>query len=91
VANSLGSNPWVLDTPGGGIVYQDDIRAAHFEWTGFAANATITVQDRFAKVIWAPVAPAAPSEAIIESFTMEWLHGLNLVTMTSGVLRVYFK
>lgn len=89
MANQLGSNPWVLDTPGGGILYPDDVKSAHFEWSGGAAAQTVEVQDRFGKKIWAAV--WAAGQSLIESFTIEWVHGINLTVLGGGVLRVYFK
>lgn len=89
MANQLGSNPWVLDTAGGGILYVHDVKSAHFEWEGAANANTIEVQDRFGKKIWAAV--WVTGQALIESFTIEWVHGINLTVLDGGVLRVYFK
>jgi hypothetical protein len=80
----------VLDTPGGGVLYTTDIRSAHFEWEGYTSQAdNVAVQDRNGKVIWAATGKADLS--LVESFTMEWLHGINVTVLTAGTLRVYFK
>jgi hypothetical protein len=90
MANKLGQNPWVLDTPGGGVLYQTDVRAAHFEWSNYANQADrVEIQDRFGKVIWSTTGRADFS--LIESYTVEWVHGINLTLLSSGVVRVYFK
>ena len=89
MANQLGSNPWVLDTAGAAILYNTDIKAAHFEWEGAANGNTIQVKDRFGKIIWAAV--WATGQSLVESFTIEWIHGLALTVLDGGILRVYFK
>jgi hypothetical protein len=91
VANQLATNPWVLDTPGLGVLYQTDVKSAHFEWEGYANQADVVeVQDRFGKVIWR--ATGQNDLSLVESFTIEWVHGINLTVLAAGSrLRVYFK
>jgi hypothetical protein len=90
MANVLGSNPWVLDTPGAAILYNTDVKNAHFEWEGYNSQAdNIQIQDRFGKVVWAATGKADLS--LVESFTCEWLYGLALTVLTAGIVRVYFK
>jgi hypothetical protein len=90
MANQLATNPWVLDTPGGGVLYATDVKSAHFEWSNYANQADVaTIQDRFGKVIWSATGKADLS--LVESFTIEWVHGINLATLSAGVVRVYFK
>lgn len=90
MANQLGSNPWVLDTAGTGLLFSSDVRNAHFEWEGYAAQAdAVEIKDRFGKVVWA--ATGAGDLSLVESFTCEWVHGINLTVKTAGIVRVYFK
>jgi hypothetical protein len=90
MANLLGSNPWYFDTPGGGILYESDVKSAHFEWEGYTGDTdTVAVQDRFGKIVWA--ATGKTDASLVESFTIEWLHGINVTTLSSGILRLYFK
>lgn len=90
MANQLGSNPWVLDTASPAVLYQTDVKSAHFEWEGYTSQAdTIEVKDRFGKIIWR--ATGQDDLSLVESFTIEWVHGIALTTIDAGVLRVYFK
>jgi hypothetical protein len=89
MANSLTTNPWVLDTPGATILYVTDIKVRHFEWSGYAASATCAVQDRFGKVIWNPIFATDLEE--VRSAAVGWVHGIAMVTLTSGQVRVYFE
>lgn len=89
MANQLGSNPWVLDTPGTAILFAGDIHACHFEWSGGAAGNAVEVQDRNGKKIWAAV--WATNQSLIESFTISWVYGLALTILQGGVVRVYYE
>ena len=90
MANQLGSNPWVIDTPGVAILYQTDVKNAHFEWSDYASQADqVQVKDRFGKIVWSSTGRSDLS--LVESFTCEWLYGFAVSTLTAGVLRVYFK
>jgi hypothetical protein len=90
MANQLATNPWVLDTPGAAILYSTDVKSAHFEWANYASQADVVqISDRFGKVIWS--ATGQDDLSLVESFTIEWVHGIALTTLTAGVVRVYFK
>lgn len=91
MANLLGSNPFVLDTAGGGVIVVHDIHAAHFEWSDYSnQNDRVEVQDRFGKIVW--VATGKADLSLVESFTLEWLHGLNLTVLAAGSkLRLYYE
>lgn len=90
MANSLSTNPWVIDTPGATILTSNDIKVAHFEFAGYAAQGNIaTVQDRYGKVIWTSSGEADLTE--VRSGTIaSWLHGLAVTQLDGGgILRVY--
>jgi hypothetical protein len=90
MANQLATNPWVLDTPAATVLYQSDVKNAHFEWSDYTSQADqVQVKDRFGKVIWS--ATGQDDLSLVESFTCEWVHGIALTTLSAGVLRVYFK
>lgn len=90
MANSLGSNPWVIDTPGSAILYATDVKNAHFEWSDYGSQGDqVQVQDRFGKIVWS--ATGKGDISLVESFTCEWLYGFACTVLTSGRLRVYFK
>lgn len=88
--NSLTTNPWVLDTPSATILYSHEIASAHFEWSNYAGQADqVEVQDSFGKIVWSTTGRADGS--LVQSFTPEWIHGLALTKLTSGVCRMYFE
>lgn len=90
MANQLGSNPWVIDTPGTGILFNGDVHACHFEWAGYTGQPdSVQVQDRFGKVIW--LATGRADGSLVESYTLDWVHGINVTVLTSGSLRVFIE
>lgn len=90
MANALATNPWVLDTADPAVLYATDVRAAHFEWSNYTAQTDqVIIKDRFGKVIWSVT--GKDDISMVESFTIEWVHGIVLDTLTAGVVRVYFK
>jgi len=89
MANSLTTNPWVIDTPGAAILFAGDIYLDHFEWSGYLAGASCVVQDRFGKTVWNP-APAQDLEEV-RSGKVDKIHGLVVPTLTNGQVRVYIR
>lgn len=90
MANQLGSNPWVVDTPGVSVLFAGNIKSAHFEWSDYTSQADqVQVADRFGKIIWS--ATGQNDLSLVESFTIEWIYGFAVPTLTAGVLRLYFK
>ena len=90
MANELATNPWVIDTAAPTVLYQTDVKNAHFEWANYSSQADeVQVEDRFGKVIWS--ATGQDDLSLVESFTCEWVHGIAVPVLSSGVVRVYFK
>ena len=90
MANDLTQNPFILDTPGTAILYRPDICSCHFEWARYASQAdNVAIQNRFGKVIWEATGRADLS--LVESFTIEWVHGIALTILTAGRVRVFFE
>lgn len=90
MANQLGTNPWVIDTPGAAVLFSTDVKSAHFEWTNYTATTDVcVVKDRFGKIIWSVTADS--DLGLVESYKIHWVHGIAVTSLTSGVLRVYFE
>ena len=89
MANSLTTNPWVIDTPGAAILFAGDVYLDHLEWTAYVAGASVVVQDRFGKTVWNP-APAADLEEV-RTGKMDKIHGIAVTTLTSGQVRAYIR
>jgi hypothetical protein len=80
----------VVDTPGVQVLFATDIRNAHFEFTSYAAASDrVSVQDRFGNLVWETTGRTDLSTVV--SFTVEWIYGLKVPTLTSGKLFMYFK
>jgi hypothetical protein len=91
MANRLGINPMTIDTPGTGVLYDTDLRNAHFEFIGYTTGETdkVVVEDRFGNRVWEGTGHSDLSNVV--SFTCEWIYGFQVPILTSGVLYVYFK
>jgi hypothetical protein len=91
MANSLTTNPWVIDTAGAAILFNGDVYVKHFEFAGYSAQfSAVSVQDRFGKVIWS--ATGAQDLTEVRSGDVGWVHGIAVPTLeNSGILRIYFK
>jgi len=90
MANSFGSNPWVIDTASAALLCATDIKVNHFEFAGYASQGNqCLVQDRFGKTIWAAFGAADLEE--VRSGKVGEVYGLSVSTLQgAGVLRVYF-
>ncbi len=90
MANSMTTNPWVVDTAGASILFTPDVEVRHFEYTGYAAQGSnVTVQDRFGKNIWVGLGAADQEE--VRSGPIGWVHGISVPTLQNGgILRIYF-
>lgn len=89
---SLATNPWLFTSGDAGstVWFKTDIHACHFEWAGYAAQGNkVVVKDRLGKAVWRATGKADLS--LVESFTLDWLHGLVVDTLDSGELRVFFE
>jgi hypothetical protein len=90
MANRLGVNPMVIDTPGPQVLFATDIRNAHFEFTSYGAQGdNVVVQDRFGNFVWETSGRADLSTVV--SFTCEWIYGFKVPILSSGKLYLYFK
>ena len=91
MANSLTTNPWVIDTASAALLYATNVKVLHFEFVGYAAYGSLCqVQDRFGKVIWQ--ASGAQDLEEVRSGPVGWVHGIAVPVLDNGgVLRVYFQ
>ncbi len=84
-------NPFVIDTPGGGIIYGQEIRVQAFEWISPSAVAghQCIVQDKNGINVWESVASGANYED--KDFLDFSFFGLIVPTLASGKLYIYTK
>lgn len=86
MANDISSNPWFIDTAG--VLYKDKVKIKRLVWTQQAtAGDSLVLKDINGQII-------IQSKAYQPNFNQEfaydgWFNGLDLTTLTSGVLLVY--
>ncbi len=85
------NNPIVLDTPGGGVIYTQEIKVQCFRWVSPAAAAGhgVILQDKSGHLIWESVA-SGPNYEDVDHLEFSFF-GLNLVTLNSGKLYIYVR
>jgi len=90
MANSLGTNPWLLDTASATPVATNAMKIAHFEFVSYAANTDNAVlKNAYGKIVWE--AHAASDLEEVRSYKVGWIDGLALTTITSGAILVFFE
>lgn len=90
MANSLTSNPWVIDTPGAAVLFTTNVLVSHIEFALYSTQGDqVLVKDRFGKVIWAASGAADLQE--VRSGNIGWIYGLAVSTLDSGMVRIYYK
>ena len=89
--NDLTGNPFILDTAGGGVIFNDYIRIKHLRWVDAgAAGNHCSIQDAAGREIWRGVASGANFEEDSLSENLRFFKGLNLATLDSGKVFVYY-
>lgn len=94
MANNLGQNPYIIDTPGAGIITTNIIRMKKLRWIGgTTAGHQCIVTDQFGNVFWKSIAPAANYVEETDWTTYNnqsvTLNGLKVTVMGSGELHLY--
>lgn len=90
MANDLAGRPWVLDTPGGGVLWKGWIKIKNIEFTEYAVDGdTSTIQDQNGRnvVDFNGKADLSP----VFSLELGWIQGINLVTLTAGKIKVFIQ
>lgn len=91
MANSITTNPWVVDTPSATILFQGNVKVKHMEYSLYTAQGSqCIVNDRNGKVIWSATGASDLEE--VRSGNVGWVEGIAVPTLeNSGILRVYFE
>jgi hypothetical protein len=92
VANILTTNPWSIDGTGlGTILVLPLIKIHHFEYVGYASGVSsiVKIADRFGHEVWYCTGDTTGDNQ--RSGNVGWVHGLQEITHTDGVLLVYFE
>ena len=89
MANVLDQSPWIIDTPGAGVLHTGKFRVYSIRWVSPAAAAghTCTITDEDGKIKWEDVASGANyvTESRVES---DW-KGVKVTVLSSG--KVYIE
>lgn len=88
MANSLGTNPMVLDTAGATSVLKHNIKIKALGFVQYNADAdNAVVSDMDGNEIWAPNGKSDLSSLHITS--VGWVRGIQLTSITAGKVLVY--
>ena len=92
MANNLGANPFIIDTPGAGVLYSRVIDVVLIRWIspGAAAGHQVLIQDQNGVNKWETVAPGANYAEADHIDLLDPWNGLIVPTLSSGRLYIYF-
>jgi hypothetical protein len=91
MANDLTSNPWVIDTPGAGVISDLKLYVKGVRWIeATTAGHIAEIQDKNGKTKWRSVASAANYvEADMIENIVKW-DGIKVPTLGSGKLYIEY-
>jgi len=89
MANNLAQRPFIIDTPGAGVLLTQPIRVKGIRWVGATtAGHLVIVQDQNGNEKWKSVAPGSNHvESDYVNDEKLW-NGLKVPTLGSGVLYI---
>lgn len=87
MANDISADPWIIDTAAATVLSTNMLNIKSIRWVGATtAGHTAIIHDKDSNVIWSSVASGAN---YVESEIVEqWVHGLIVPTLASGVLYI---
>jgi hypothetical protein len=91
VANILTTNPWSLDGTGlGTVLVANEIKLKHFEFVNYGngQSSIVKLADRFGHVLW--YCTGDTDGVNQRSGVLGWVHGLQEITHTDGIVLVFF-
>ena len=91
MANDLGANPWVIDTPGASVLFKHEIRITQLAFCEYTTGPTdqVIVEDQNGHLVWE--ANGNTDKDMMKGFDCGWVNGLIVPTLTSGKLLIYIK
>lgn len=89
MANNLTGNPWIIDTPGAGLLVSGDVDVKMLRWVGATtAGHQAIAQNGLSQVEWEDVAAGA-NYSTSEEGPFFFAQGLKVTTLASGKLYIY--
>lgn len=86
MANDVQRNPFVLDTPGTGVVWNGYIRMESFAWGDVGAPGDqLVMKDKNGKEVFSWT---SPGPGFYNFFKLMWVNGLILAQLDSGRLYI---
>ena len=87
MSNDLTGDPYIIDTAAATVLSTNNLYIKSIRWVGgTTAGHTAIIQDQTGNVIWSSVASGAN---YVESEIIEqWINGLIVPTLASGVLYI---
>lgn len=88
MANSITTNPWILDTTGATVLWPSRVKINNIEFAGYAVDTdNCLVQDKHGRTVW--IGNGSSDLQTVRSGKIGWVDGLILNTLTSGKVYVY--
>lgn len=95
MANSLGGNPWSLDTVNTGLVFTGDVHITQIQWRDFTGGGgqVVNLTDAAGRTVFRLATDVTTPNPTGTSFgTPSIAHGgIKLPTLDSGVLEIYLS
>lgn len=90
MANDLRRNPWIIDTPGAGVLYSSRIFVKQFQFMQYLNDTdNVVVQDKNGREVWAE--NGAADLETVRSGAVGAIEGLIVPTLVNGKLLIYIK
>lgn len=91
MANALGQNPIMIDTPGATVLFNSNVKVFHFEYAGYTAQGNLCiVQNMGGHEIWRATGAADLEE--VRSAMVGWVNGIIVPTLQGGgFLKIYIS
>jgi len=90
MANDVSSNPMVLDTPGPAILWPAKVKVNHFEFHGYASQASrAIIEGTDGKVKWSATGNSDLSPVVSQH--AGWINGIVLDTLDDGKVLVFIE
>ena len=92
MANNLANNPYVIDTPGAGVLYARLLDVYLIRWVspGAVAGHQCIITDQNNNPKWETVAPGPNYAEADHLDALEAWNGLIVPTLSSGKLYIYY-
>jgi hypothetical protein len=92
MANIFTTNPWILDGSSlNTILVPTQVMVEHFEYVNYSngTSSKVVLADRFGHIVWQTTGDTDGVQQ--RSGKVKWIHGLQELTHTDGLVLVYLE